>query len=402
MHVAYWSSVLPNSEKPTGILTYVKVMREAMVALGHRVTVLSPEGICLPSGDILPRQAPSGSAERLRQKVRGLFYDDPFSRFGAMIARARLREAHGLEPIDIFEVEESFGWAHHLQPSAPCPIVVRLHGPHFLVRDKAETDENRRLGDVREISEKRGIEAADAITGPSASVVARTMEYYGLAPAIVAAIPNPIEAASAGGCWSLDGVNPKHLLFVGRFDLCKGADILLDAFSKAHAIDPELELTMLGPDNGLAREDGSRIYFDDFVKARLSPAAAGRVRFMGTAPSSAVRAQRMACGPSLVLSRFENFPYSVAEGMALGTPMIVSDTDGAGEMIEDGVSGIVVPVEDVEATASAMLRITRDPVAAAAMGVKAYEKCARWLAPEKIAEETVALYERAIARRGRR
>lgn len=401
MHVAFWSSALPDSEKPTGILTYVKIMRAALGELGHKVTVLSPDGICLPSGEIVPASTKPAPVARIRQKFRDAFCDDSFSRFGADMVFSRLMQAHRIEPVDIVELEESFGWTHYLRSRSPCPIVVRLHGPHFLGRDEVEAAEVRRRGDVREISEKRGMMAADAITCPSARLMAATLEHYGLAPAIAETIPNPIHAVPAQGRWSMDRADPKQILCVGRFDLRKGADIVVRAFAQAAAVDPELRLVMAGPDNGLTQPDGSLVHFDAFAETNVPVAVRERIRFLGTVPSASVQELRLASGVSLVASRFENFAYSIAEGMALGMPMIVSDSFGNGEMVEDGRTGIVVPVGDVDATAAAILRMAQNPSGAADMGARSYEKCVDWLSPMRVAADTVALYERTIGRRRR-
>lgn len=396
MHVALWSSTLPDSESPTGILTYVKIMREALIGLGHRVTVLALDGIALASGEILRLDSRPDPLMRVRWKLRGFSGRDVESRVGADLVYRRLRQAHRIEPIDIFEVEESFGWAAHLARRSPCPIVVRLHGPHFLVRENIESPAVAQWGDRREISEKLGIMAADAISCPSAQALAATLAYYGLSPAIAETIPNPIQAMAASSRWSPDRADAKQIMFVGRFDLCKGADILVQAFARAAAVDPALRLVIAGPDNGLARPDGSRTHFGEFLRDNVPPEVAARIRFLGAIPSDAVLEHRLASGFSLVLSRFENFPYSIAEGMAVGAPMIVSDTFGGGEMVEDGRTGMVVPVADVAATTAAILKVAGDPAAAAAMGARAYDRCAKWLSPARIAADTVALYERVL------
>ncbi len=84
--------------------------------------------------------------------------------------------------------------------------------------------------------------------------------------------------------------------------------------------------------------------------------------------------------------------------MARGAPTIVSGSFGNGEMIDDGVTGLVVPVGDVAATAAAILRMARDPAGAAAMGARSYDKCVEWLSPARVAAEAVELYRRAGAR----
>ena len=70
-----------------------------------------------------------------RQKLTQLFRKDRRVVFewGKAIA-ATVREVHERDPMDVFEMEESFGWCADVQMRVPVPVVVKLHGPEFLTR----------------------------------------------------------------------------------------------------------------------------------------------------------------------------------------------------------------------------------------------------------------------------
>jgi glycosyltransferase involved in cell wall biosynthesis len=72
----------------------------------------------------------------------------------------------------------------------------------------------------------------------------------------------------------------------------------------------------------------------------------------------------------LVLASSEPEPFGlvVVEGMASGRPVIATAHGGPCELLEDGVSGILVPPRDPDVMADAMRRLIDDPVAARAMG----------------------------------
>jgi glycosyltransferase involved in cell wall biosynthesis len=91
------------------------------------------------------------------------------------------------------------------------------------------------------------------------------IERFGLNLPIARAIPNPMPAMSPADAWRLERADPDQILCVGRFDLRKGADVVVRAFARAIERRPSLMLLMAGPDPGLAQPDGSAIHFDEFV-----------------------------------------------------------------------------------------------------------------------------------------
>jgi glycosyltransferase involved in cell wall biosynthesis len=242
--------------------------------------------------------------------------------------RRRFATARRHGPIDVFEIEESFGWAGHLVGRLGCPVVVRMHGPHFVGRPVIETPEAKALSDRREIWERHAFARADAVTSPSERLLTATLAYTKVRPAISEVIPNPIEAIPQAARWSGSTADPKHILCVGRFDLRKGADIVLRAFAKAAARDPDIRLTLVGPDIGLARENAPPIHFAEFVAEAIPADIRSRIAFTGPLSRAEITELRRQAGITIVGSRFENFAYSVAEAMAAGAPLIVSDRSG--------------------------------------------------------------------------
>src|SRR5258708_5684889 len=155
---------------------------------------------------------------------------------------------------------------------------------------------------------------------------------------------------------------------------------------------------MVGPDAGLAQANGSPRHFNEFVASEVPPEARARIRFLGPQPPQAIRQLRLESAFAIVGSRFENFPYSISEAMALGMPVLASGSFGNAEMVRDGIDGRIVPVADVMAMADAIVTMTSYPAQLAQMGRSSYARAGEWLSPERIARETVTLYREAIAR----
>jgi len=76
----------------------------------------------------------------------------------------------------------------------------------------------------------------------------------------------------------------------------------------------------------------------------------------------------------LLTSRFEGLPRAVLQAMAAGTPVVATAVDGTPEVVEDGVTGRLVPPGDPERTAAAVVELAADPTGAAMLARRAAER----------------------------
>jgi glycosyltransferase involved in cell wall biosynthesis len=108
-----------------------------------------------------------------------------------------------------------------------------------------------------------------------------------------------------------------------------------------------------------------------------------RVRFLGPLPRERIVELFRAADASILSSSWENFPHTVVEALAAGTPVIATSVGGVAEVVRDGENGLLVAPGDVEGLAEAVRRFFSDAVlrerlrAAAAASVADY-------APERV------------------
>ena len=138
------------------------------------------------------------------------------------------------------------------------------------------------------------------------------------------------------------------LAFVGRLAPVKGLRVLIEALDAARARRPDLRLTIVG--------DGP----DRAALEALSRPQGEAIRFTGPLSQTEV-ADVLAATDVLVLPSFaEGVPVVLMEAMATGLPVIATRVAGVAELVDDGVSGLLVAPGDPEALRDAILDIAQD------------------------------------------
>lgn len=159
-------------------------------------------------------------------------------------------------------------------------------------------------------------------------------------------IPNPV-AEQFSSTWNPNRRESGHnVVAMGRMGPEKGFDLLLRAFARCAERHPEWSLRVVG--DGTERERLRTLAYDLGIerKVRLCPVT--------KEPEKALRESDIFVLPS----RYEGFPNVLLEAMACGLPVISFDCpSGPREIIRDGIDGILVPAEDIEALASAIERL---------------------------------------------
>jgi glycosyltransferase involved in cell wall biosynthesis len=189
--------------------------------------------------------------------------------------------------------------------------------------------------------------SADACLAISDGVARGLVEDYDVDPSRLHVIPNPVDLDTLRADANRPaptGLPERFIAGVGRLDHQKGFDLLLEAFARLD--DPDLELVLVGrgPEEGALKAQaeklgvGNRVHFPGFVEH----------------PAAIVSRAEIFC----LSSRWEGFGHVIVEAMAVGCPVVVCDCEfGPAEIVEHGNTGLLVPPEDVDALAKALIRL---------------------------------------------
>lgn len=173
---------------------------------------------------------------------------------------------------------------------------------------------------------------------------------WGIGPERVSLMPNAAPdtrpSASREELRQRFAVSGAVLAFAGRLTAQKALDVMLAAVAAC----PEVSLLVAG--------DGpeTRSLEDGILRLRLEE----RVMQLGPVSRDEVLDVFAAADASVLSSSWENFPHSVVESLAVGTPVIATRVGGVAELVEDGVNGLLVPVGDAPALAAAIERYFAD------------------------------------------
>jgi UDP-glucose:(heptosyl)LPS alpha-1,3-glucosyltransferase len=222
----------------------------------------------------------------------------------------------------------------------------------------------------------RALKAVIAVSRRTAGEIER---HYGPLRAPVTVIPNAVDPArfAPPPAGRRQAAQPR-VLFVGAYAR-KGLDTAIRALGM-----------VTGPARLTAVGAGDRPRYAALAKEL---GLEGRVELLP--PTADVASHYAAADAFLFPTRYEPFGMVIAEAMACGLPVVASAVAGAAELIEDGVSGILVEdPEDAAAFARALDRVLADGAARRSMGAAARAAVAS-LTWERVAEQTLAVYRSA-------
>ena len=291
---------------------------------------------------------------------------------GAELA-ATLRAARAFRP-EIIHAHWWFpsafvgGWVARLTRT---PMVTTFHGTDIrLARTYAAS---RPL--FRQV-----LRRSAAVTAVSRWLAAEAQEMAGVMPRVA---PMPVEIS----IFTPDGASPRNgrLLFVGRLTRQKGVDLLLRSLA---LLPPSIELDLVGDGEERAELEALAQSLD----------IAKRVRWHGMQPGHALPAFYRAATALVVPSVDEGLGLVAVEAQLCETPVVAFASGGLLDVVEDGVTGLLVAQRDPAALAAGVATLLARPDRGAALGRAGREQALSQFAPAVAARRYLDIYHSALGR----
>ena len=183
------------------------------------------------------------------------------------------------------------------------------------------------------------------------------------------------------------------LLYVGRYTQVKRIPLLIRAYARARErFDVRAPLVLLG---GYPGE-----WEGEHPQTVVDATGARDVFLAGWRGHDDLAIGLNAADVVVLPSVHEQFGQVLIEGMACGLPVIAVDNHGPATIVDDGETGLLVPPDDEDAMADALVRIVNDVEGRRRMGDVAYERSRERYSWPALAERVAGVYDDVAAARG--
>ncbi len=184
-------------------------------------------------------------------------------------------------------------------------------------------------------------------------------------------------------------IDKKFILFLGRFNLVKGIDYLLNAYSQisSEQISQNIILVIMGVNFGYQDE------MENLIK-RLN--LQDKILLLKKPSREDVISAYHSCEFLVLPSRWELSPLTPVEGFACKKPTISSKLHGIPYVIEDNVTGLLVDPENTSDLADAIRKFLKNPDLVTQMGNNGYNKVEEVFNSEHMTEKILEVYKSVI------
>jgi len=229
---------------------------------------------------------------------------------------------------------------------------------------------------------RKRLERAPIVVCVSRAQSNAVQHAWGISGAKIRVIYNGIDTREFRPMPVSDRGRECRLLFVGGSNPRKGVDILLDAFALVSKRYSGVSLDLVGGwDWSVQKEKASKL------------GISSQIRFLPYVVYDNMPAYYTQSYAFIAPSRGESFGRTVAEAMACGVPVISTQAGSIPEVVDDGVSGILVPRDDVKALAEAIIELLNHPRKANEMGREGRRRVEKYFAWDVVIPQWEELFE---------
>ncbi|MCX6053955.1 MAG: glycosyltransferase [Chloroflexi bacterium] len=288
------------------------------------------------------------------------------------------------------------------------PVLQMFH-TLGLMKNRIAQSKNEIEGDYRINGEYEAIRASDRIIAATQAEEAQLEFLYGVDAQKITTIPPgvdigrfyPIPNDEAKDVIGLHSC-PRLILFVGRIEPLKGVDTLIRALALVHRsgiMENECySLVIIGGDPDAPIEEMSaEMTRLQFLCQELG--IGDLVVFLGKRSQETLPYYYSAADILVMPSHYESFGMVALEAMACGTPVIASQVGGLAFLVQDGITGFVVPGGDPEALSKTIAILIQQPELRKRLGLQAAEY-AQWYSWDKITTRIKVVYEELLRKSG--
>lgn len=381
-----------------GLPIHYELLAKGLVERGHEVTVLYcdrfghtdskrktgplsfvPMQFSVP--ELFRKKLIGGAINKLGLSERIRFRED------SRRIIHKFDQLHAATPFDVVESPNNGSTldVYHTRPRPPaCIRIATTDKAHSTSNTKAITPYHKRLFKAEAASFRR-----------CPNLVTHTLKHrdliceeYNLASERFTIIPLSVPIPERPQALPQKTSNKTTILFVGRLELRKGIDVMLEAIPLVLRECPDLRFRLVGP-------DPERSFQKSFEK-KHGPTLLDKVLFVGEKIGSALDEEYRNCDFFVAPSRYESFGLIFAEAMSFGKAVIGTKTGGIPEVVDDGVTGLLCPPESAADLARAIMKLASSEESRNKMGEAGRKRVIQKFSLSQLLSNTENYYQNLI------
>jgi glycosyltransferase involved in cell wall biosynthesis len=304
--------------------------------------------------------------------------------YAACLKLLELIETRGIQIVEA-PLWDAEGFVFSLVKSVP--LVVRIETPLFKVAEIHGWKMNKDMK-LANWMEGEAVRRADRVIAISKDIGTLIRDHHHVSEEKIALGPLGIELPDEDRIVRNQKKDAFDVLFVGRLEKRKGLDTLIKAIPSILDHMPQTRFTIVGGDTNSTPIGGS---YKRYLLKMLDKKYHQNVDFVGFVPDEELKRYYRNCDVFVAPSLYESFGLIYLEAMAWGKPVIGCDAGGVPEIVEDGETGILIPPEDVNALAEAIINL-EDEKLRAKIGENGRKKVENDFSNKIMAENTYKIY----------